>query len=803
MKKSVIALLSALLVLLGVAAPAVSGNGNNSPSGESIYRDDVVNIFYRVLTPDDPLWSEVLRKFHDGLPEGSYIAQLKIENISQHKITGWTLTFELPDTITATKPAKLEIQQGDRTAIQNDPTTKIIQPGMNSTFWYIARPDGSVHTPTWVTFVEGGVLPTTDTDGDGLPDAIELRAKLDPKKKDTDHDGLSDFVEWGIHSNPLSRDSDGDGIRDDDEDPDGDTVPNKREVKLRTSPVLADTDGDGLDDGQELARHTSPTDPDTDGDGVVDGEEIRIGSDPRVAESAFDVTRSVNSGTTRASVTIKGLRPQQVSTFRLTALPTGQAQFPTSTPGYVDNGYEFVVDGGFATAEISVHIDPALFGPDFVPAIYIDDDQSRRLVKLANQRVDGNTVTASTTQPAKFIVLNSLIYDGVLARPFPETPEQEPDLGKDTDGDGINDFYEKEMAAGRLVLGNGVPVGAIDFQNPDSDGDTLKDGQEAHVVTLPLPDGTKLTWVSLTSHPLMPDTDSDGFRDDVDPRPLIFDQRDMLIHQSANREGRRKEPDPNNFQVPPSLLVADDLTFNDYTTDELRDLGPIFWVAPITPESFMWAEFNDILSVGKLGADSDNQEAVNALRDTFRHGHNGQSAGSVSVEDNYDPARYLQYGSGAALSRAVAASPQMRAYMDRAKQLIIQSISANRGGTAQFQLQDDLNQNLLYQLFRDTGVQYPVYDFSVGDANQRALSIAIHQFHGHTIRLKDYQISGNTFSGTLVFHSYDHFGLDPDDEITEYGFVDWFTLQHYDRFDGKYAPPIAVADVEVTISGSF
>lgn len=111
--------------------------------------------------------------------------------------------------------------------------------------------------------------------------------------------------------------------------------------------------------------------------------------------------------------------------------------------------------------------------------------------------------------------------------------------------------------------------------------------------------------------------------------------------------------------------------------------------------------------------------------------------------------------------------------------------------------------NPLYQLFKDQGVQYPVCDFSLWDADRRALSIAVHRFHGHTVRLKDYKAGGNTFSGKPVFHSYDHFGLDPDDEITDYGFIDWFTLQHYDRFDGRYAPPIAVADVEVPISGSF
>lgn len=59
--------------------------------------------------------------------------------------------------------------------------------------------------------------------------------------------------------------------------------------------------------------------------------------------------------------------------------------------------------------------------------------------------------------------------------------------------------------------------------------------------------------------------------------------------------------------------------------------------------------------------------------------------------------------------------------------------------------------------------------------------------------------------GARLRHPYtiDHFGLDPDDEITEYGFIDWFTLQHYDRFGGKYPPPIAQADIEIPISGTF
>lgn len=801
--------LSALLLLVGVAAPAVAGDDrDSSDSGKTIYRDDAVDVSYRQLAADDPQWSKVPRTFRDKVPEGSYIAQLQIKNVSKGDIKDWSLSFESPDKITAAESAKLGAQQSMRTTIQNDPADKLIEAGSTSTIWYRAQ-DGktTAHTPAWATFAKGGARPTKDTDGDGLPDDMEQRAKLDPSSKDTDRDGLSDFLELGTGSSPLKADSDGDGVQDSSEDPDSDKVPNQREVKLKTSLTRADTDGDGLADGKELTRHTSPAKPDTDGDGVDDGQETRIGSDPSAEESAFDVTRSANGGATKASATIKGLSPQQVSTFRITKLPADQQQFPKSTPGHVGNGYEFAVDGRFEKAKISFKVDAKQAGPDAEPAVYRYDDKSQRLVKLADQRVDGDTITATTGDFSKYVVLDSRVFDKVWDQPQRKGSGsgsgEAPSLSKDTDNDGISDYHENEIRDGDLLQGNGVPVGAMDPKNSDTDGDSLKDGKEVQIVTDELSGTKELVYAKLTSNPLKKDTDGDGSRDSADQQRRVADPTNMLIHQSQNREGRRKEPDPNNFPVPPSRQVADDLTFNDYNYDELTDLSWDFWVASFTPEFLMWGEFNDIMNIGKAGADDDNQQAVDDLRNAFRYGHDGQSAGTVSVENDYDPAKYLQVGSGSALSRAVAASPQEQSYIDKAKGIILQSITENRGGTAQFQVQDDLNKNLLYQLFKNSGLQYPVYDFSVGDANQRALSIAIHQFHGHTIQLKDYTVTGNTFSGTLVFHSYDHFGLDPDDEITNYGFIDWFTLQHYDRFEGKYPPAIAVADVEVPISGSF
>lgn len=144
----------------------------------------------------------------------------------------------------------------------------------------------------------------------------------------------------------------------------------------------------------------------------------------------------------------------------------------------------------------------------------------------------------------------------------------------------------------------------------------------------------------------------------------------------------------------------------------------------------------------------------------------------------------------------------MQTYVSEATAIIATSIEENNGNIGHLEVGDDLADNYLFQVFQES-LRFPVFDFSVRDADERALAIAIHQFHGHQISLNNYVLDGNEFSGTLSFRSYDHFGLDVDDEITEYGFVDWFTLQHFDRFNGRYTPSLAVVEVEVPISGSF
>lgn len=99
--------------------------------------------------------------------------------------------------------------------------------------------------------------PSTDTDGDGLPDGDERSITFtDPEKADTDGDGLPDGLEvYSYRSNPVIADSDGDGLID------GQEIGGQ----IRTDPLRSDTDGDGITDGEEVDNGTDPLQP---GEGI-------------------------------------------------------------------------------------------------------------------------------------------------------------------------------------------------------------------------------------------------------------------------------------------------------------------------------------------------------------------------------------------------------------------------------------------------------------------------------------------------------------------------------------------------------
>src|SRR5688572_17295576 len=98
-----------------------------------------------------------------------------------------------------------------------------------------------------------------DTDGDGIPDDIELAEGLNPNNpvdalEDADKDGLSNVNEFDRGTQIRNPDTDGDSISDGEEATAG-------ADGFITNPLLGDTDGDGVRDALEIATGSNPLDP--------------------------------------------------------------------------------------------------------------------------------------------------------------------------------------------------------------------------------------------------------------------------------------------------------------------------------------------------------------------------------------------------------------------------------------------------------------------------------------------------------------------------------------------------------------
>jgi len=127
--------------------------------------------------------------------------------------------------------------------------------------------------------------PLADLDGDGLTNGLETNdLGTDPTTVDSDGDTIDDFVET---NGGNDVDSDGDGVPDAlDADSDGDTVPDNVEAgdqDVTTDPI--DTDGDGIGDWRDL---------DSDGDGIDDAVEYADSFAAAVSDTDVDDDGAVN-----------------------------------------------------------------------------------------------------------------------------------------------------------------------------------------------------------------------------------------------------------------------------------------------------------------------------------------------------------------------------------------------------------------------------------------------------------------------------------------------------------------------------
>lgn len=273
---------------------------------------------------------------------------------------------------------------------------------------------------------------TTDSDRDGLTDAVEEYFVTNPLKQDTDGDGLSDYFEIAhSQTDPLVMDTDGNGVMDEAEDPDGDKLTNLEEQAKGSDPLMADSDLDGLSDFDEVKRHnTDPAKSDSDNDGADDGWELKHGYDPTVYNSSFSVAiqplqpSHENPVTAGVNLTSGGESASSVNISKVDNNPL----ISKSIAGYLGDAFEFTTTGPIDEAELIFTYDASLGteGDSFKPRIYYFNEETGLLEELPHQVVTEGEVKAQVSHFSTYVLLNKIAVDKVWATDI-KTPQNQGD----------------------------------------------------------------------------------------------------------------------------------------------------------------------------------------------------------------------------------------------------------------------------------------------------------------------------------------------------------------------------------------
>ena len=261
----------------------------------------------------------------------------------------------------------------------------------------------------------------SDTDGDDIPDPIEIVLDSDINNVDTDSDGLNDYYEvFVLLTNPTVVDTDDNGTSDYDEDLDNDDLSNGEEYHIGTEPEMKDTDKDELSDGDEVNIYfTDPLIFDTDLDDISDGDEVLLNTDPK------EVTENTKNSFTKtftpadfgydADKFIPNVEftsdAKGILTFKM-EYRYSDLTFNPVTPGYIANSMNFSTEGEFGSATLKYYIpDELLNSEDFEPAIYYFNEEKHCLEELTNATLNGNIISVELEHFSSYAVLNKKAFD--------------------------------------------------------------------------------------------------------------------------------------------------------------------------------------------------------------------------------------------------------------------------------------------------------------------------------------------------------------------------------------------------------
>ncbi len=466
--------------------------------------------------------------------------------------------------------------------------TNQIPPGNTLTAAYLTQPTVQVSTnggTNWSTVaVTSDYLTALDGLVIGVPTPLTTTFTLTPAitningvriigpnggRAGSDPNGFLGVFELEINSGFTDNDSDlmpdawervnalNDTVNDSSGDADADGLINLGEYQADTNPQDSDTDGDGYSDGVELSSNSDPKDSASipgnlarDGTGIL-GTRNEFGDTPLfhggVGASINDANLSTRVDTwnggysdsqSYVGITWAAPQPNPVLRLELTLATFGDG-------GWFGPNNKSPVAGGalnptyLTEPTVQVTTDG---GGTWSPAPHISD----YLTVMNGHRIGGGGVPNPSTATATFILdppvanINGIRIigseGGTASGGFLGVSELKVYAKTDADGDGMDDDWERKHGlvvgvkdgAGDLDLDGLTNLleyqGALDPQNPDSDADGLKDGEEVNTHhtnpasadsdTDGLKDGEEIN--TFGTNPLAADTDGDWFLDGME-----------------------------------------------------------------------------------------------------------------------------------------------------------------------------------------------------------------------------------------------------------------------------------------------
>ena len=112
---------------------------------------------------------------------------------------------------------------------------------------------------------------------------------------------------------------------------------------------------------------------------------------------------------TSVKVTVDNLLANQVSSFEI-GRSTDTFLTDKEIPGYIDDGYNFVIEGEITGATVEVSYDRTLEDKEFDPALYYFNEENQLLELVDNQINENGKVIAHLEHFSKYILINKTEY---------------------------------------------------------------------------------------------------------------------------------------------------------------------------------------------------------------------------------------------------------------------------------------------------------------------------------------------------------------------------------------------------------